>query len=360
MSVTAGVFTPSTLAAVVIAQSDVFKKTPDLYTPKTEVLREVVKMQTADVSPITNAPFNLVKVAWQNSQAIVAAACAPTCAIDGPLVGTDAMPFTLTGCTQTTFKKEIPVGNDPTSAYAGGSISYAQSLAIDFMQAKRVLQEQVAAVILAKIATLSGVNADGSGQYGSVVAGTSTTIPAANWNANLFTFLQMEAQINRFANPYVLDGALTGLYLNRLNAIPNALNTTQRDQQAKYEMIETAYDYFTFAKAGIANTAFVVDGTAVAFAARNLYNLGEILYPEANTTTFAIPGAPTEAMDGTMSAASLFNIDVTVQRTCAIVAGVKKWYDAFELKVPYFDLLADPYRLGGTTNTGVLKVVRGA
>jgi hypothetical protein len=363
MAYTAGSFSPSILSAIIVAQGDIFKKSPNLYVPKTEVLREIVKMQTADVTPISASVYNRVNVTYQNSQAIQAAACAPTCTPDGVLTGTDATVMSLTNCTQVTFKKEALVGNDPNSAYAGSGITYAQSLATDFMQARKVIQEDVSAKMLAKLATFAGVNVDGSGQYGSVVGtggtATTTTIPAANWGAGLFPFFQMEAEINRFSNPYLLDGALTGLYLNRLNAIPNALNDTQRDQLAKYQMMETAYDYFTFGKAGIVNTDFVVDGTAVAFAARNIYS-SVMDHPEANTTVFSIPGAPTEAMDGTLTGASLFDIDVEVQRSCQVVSGVKKWYDVYTFKVPFFDLLIDPYRLGGGTNTGVLKFVKGS
>lgn len=364
MAFAAGVFTPSTLATAIKVQGAVFKKSPNLYMPQTEVLREIVKMQTADVADVAGSAFNQIKIAWQNSQGIQAAACNPSCLIDGPQTGTDAQVFTLTGCTQTTFKKEVPVGNDPTSVYAGGVITYAESLAQDMMQAKKVLQEQISAMMLAKLGTFAGVNADNTGQYGAVVgtgaASTTTTIPAANWNENLYTYLQMEASINRLAVPYVLDGVQNGLYLRHLNAIPNALNDNQRDQAAKFNLIETVYDYFSFAKAGIVNTDYVVDGTAVAFAARNIHPNAVPEQVSADTVVYSIDGAPTQAFDGTVSAPSLFKIDVMVQRRCDVINGVRKWFDVFEYKVPYFDLIADPYRLGGGTNTGVLKFQKAA
>lgn len=364
MAVTPGQYGPSTAAAVVRAQDELFTQTPDLYAPKTEVLNEIVKMQTANVDIIATDAINSVRIAWEDVSAIVAADCAPNCVLDGPLTGTDAKLFNLNGCTQTTFKKEVVVGSSPYSAYAGGIIGYASSVAKSMMQGKRVLQERIAAQMLAKLATFSGVNADGTGQYGSVVTTTNTTIPAANWGPGLFPFLEMEAQINRFVRPYVLDGVQNGLYLQRLNAIPNALNDSQRDQQAKFNLIETAFDYFTFAAAGFTNVDFIVDGTAVAFAARNEYKNTAPEQIEANTVVYSIPGAISQGMDGTAVGGPLFDIDVTVQRTCSVVTvgtkQVKKWYDTYEMKVPYYDLIADPYRLGGGTNTGVLKVTKGS
>lgn len=364
MAVTPGQYGPSTAAAVVRAQDEIFKSTPDQYAPKTEVLNEIVKMQTADVSIIATDAINSVRVAWEDVSGIVAADCAPNCQLTGPLTGTDSKLYTLAACTQTSFQKEIVVGTSPYSAYAGGIIGYANSVAKSMMQAKRVLQERIAAQMLAKLGTFAGVNADATGQYGAVVATTNTTIPAANWNENLFTFAQMEAQINRFARPYLLDGVQSGLYLRHLNAIPNALNDNQRDQQAKFNLIETAFDYFTFAAAGLTNVDYLVDGTAVAFAARNEYKNTAPEQVEANTVVYSIPGAVSQGMEMTAVGGPLFDIDVTVQRTCAVVSvgtrQVKKWFDTYELKVPYYDLIADPYRLGGGSNTGVLKMTRGA
>ncbi|MBF9140841.1 hypothetical protein [Hymenobacter properus] len=362
MAATAGVFTPSTLATIVRASNDIFKNTPDLYAPKTEVLNEIVKMQTANVTPVTGSAINKVKVAWQDSSAIVAGSCAPACDLDGPETGTDGVEMTLNYCSHTSFKKEVIVGDNPYGLYQNGVIGYAQSVAQDIMRAKQVIQEDAALKMLAKLATFAGVNADTTGQYGATVTGTNTTIPAANWNEGLFPFLQMEAQINRMVRPYILDGVQNGLYLRRLNAIPNALNDSQRDQQAKFNLIEAVFDYFTFAAAGLVNTDFVVDGTAVAFAARNQYAVGAVESPQADHTVFAIPGAISQGMDGQNVGTSLFNIDVEVQRKCETVtrAGrtVKRWFDVYDFTLPYFDLLHDPYRLGGSTNTGVLKVTK--
>lgn len=361
------------MAALLRAQDELFPQTPDLYAPKTEALNEIVKMQTANVQVVAGDPLNSVRIAWQDSSAIQAVDCAPNCNLDGPQTGTDQKLFSLNGCTQVTFKKEVVVGNDPYSAYSNGIIGYAKSLAIDMMQGKRVIQERIAPQMLVKLATFAGVNADATGQYGAVVgtgaAATNTTIPAANWNENLFTYLQMEAQINRMVRPYVLDGVQNGLYLRHLNAVPNALNDNQRDQQAKFNLIETCFDYFTFAAAGLTNVDYVVDGTAVAFAARNLYNFSGIEHPEANTSIFSVPGPISQGIDQTaVSGGSLFDIDVTVQRVCQVVnmptangtKAVKKWFDVYEMKVPFYDLIADPYRLGGGTNTGVLKFTKGS
>lgn len=363
MAASAGVFSPTTQAAIILAQNTIFKSTPDLYAAKAPSLAEIKKMQTADVTSVTGSALNKVKVAFQDSSSIVAGSCAPACDLDGVETGTDAVDMTLTMCSHTSFKKEVVIGDNPYGLYANGAIGYAQSVAQDMLRAKQVIMEDAAKKVLAKLATLVGVNADTGGQYGSVVAGTSTTIPAANWGPGLFPFLQMEAQINRMVRPFVLDGVSNGLYLQRLNAVPNALNITQRDQMAKFDLIETVFDYFTFAAAGITNTDFVVDGTAVAFAARNQFSR-TMEDAAADHKVFSIAGPVPVGMDGVAIGSSLFDIDVEVQRKCEVVTragkSVKRWFDVYDFTLPFFDLLADPFRLGGGTNTGSLKFVKGA
>ncbi len=352
MAVLPGNFDASTLAVAVVAQQDIFKKTPNLYEPKSEVLQEVVKMQTADVTPVTGSPLNKIRVAWLNTQGVQAGDCVQACDITAAPLNTDGTQLSLTQCAEANFKLEVTIGNDPTSLYANGVISSAQALATGMLQGKKTIEEYISTKVLATIAAKPGVNVDASGQYGSTVTGTNTTVPAANWSANLFPYFQMEADVNRFVAPYLLDSTTSGLYMGYLNAIPNAQNDTNRDQAAKYKLIESAFDYFTFSRAGLSNTAFVVDGTATAFAARNQYANSTPVLLKADMYAFSTPSISKNPATG----APLFMIDVRVQRTCALDAnGRTKYYDSYEMTVPFFDQLFDPYRLASATNTGTLK-----
>jgi hypothetical protein len=368
MAASAGVYTPSIQAAVILAQNRIFKNTPDLYAAKTPYLAKLVQMQTADVSTVTSSALNIVPVTWLSTAAIAAGACAPACDLDGPQLGTDAVNMSLNYCSHASFKVPVVMGDDPYGLYANSAIGYAETVATGLMALKQKIHEDIALKILAKNLTFAGVNDDNTGQYGLVkgAGGTATvnTIPAANWNENIYPFFQMEAGINRMVRPWVADGVSNGLYLRHLAAIPNGQNDNQRDQEAKFRLINTVYDYFTFNAAGITNMDIVNDATSLAAAFRNRYPLGTVLDPQADHKLTAIPGADTIDFDGNKVSGPLYNIDLEVQRKCEVVTRngkqVKQWFDIYDGTVPFFDLLHDPYRLGGGTNTGTIVFTKGS
>ena len=368
MAASAGVFTPSVQAAVIIAQNRIFKNTPDLYAAKTPYLAKLVQMQTADVTPVTGSPLNQVPVTWLSAAAMAAGACAPSCDVDGPMLGTDSVPMSLNYCSHTSFKVEVQMGDNPYGLYANSAIGYADVVATGMMNGRRIIHEDVAMKILAKNLTFAGVNEDNTGQYGMVkgsgATATTNTIPAGGWNENMYPFIQMEAGINRFVRPWLADGVGSGLYLRNLAAIPNAQNDNQRDQVAKFALINTVYDYFTFNSAGVLNMDILNDATAIAAAFRNKYTVGEVLDPKADLRLTAIPGADTIDFYGNKVAGPLYNIDVKIQRKCEVVTRPngkqdERYFDVYDLTLPFFDLLHDPYRLGGGTNTGTLVFTKG-
>ena len=369
MAAQAGIYSPSVQAAIIVAQSRLFKNTPDLYAAKTPYLAKLVQAQTADVSVVTQSALNKVPVTWLSTAAIAAGACAPSCELDGPRLGTDSVEMSLNYCSHTSFAVPVMVGDNPNGLYAGSAISYADTVAMGMMAAKQKIHEDVALKILAKNLTFAGVNEDNTGQYGLVkgtgATATVNTIPAANWNENMYPFIQMEAGINRFVRPWLADGVGSGLYLRNLAAIPNAQNDNQRDQIAKFGLIDTVYDYFTFNQAGIINMDILNDATSLAAAFRNQYTVGQVEEVQADHRVTAIPGANTIDFYGNIVARSLYNIDLEIQRKCEVVTRngkqVKQWFDVYDFTLPYFDLLHDPYRLGGgTTNTGTLVFTKGA
>jgi hypothetical protein len=342
----AGDFTASQQALVIERQEDLWKdpRNKKLYEPKIASLTETLAMQTANVSILTDSPRNQVAVSFLDASAITTQGCADDCNPDGVLLQSKAVPVTLTQCVEATpFKVEVPVGdNDPKSAYAQNIYKMAGTLALGMLKADKEICEKLAQANVAKIAASAGVNSDTLGEYGDVVAGTNTTIPAANWNADIFPYFQLEAELNRFGAPYMLHGR--NLYLDKLNAVPNAQNDDQRDQQAKYELIESAWDPFTFSKLGLGNVSLMVDAGAYAFATRNVYGPQPDKI-EANTTIYSVQSRFIPSV----------RMDVLMKRIC--VTGI--YYDVVVVKVPYFDGIVNPAN-GLAGDTGMLKFTRGA
>jgi hypothetical protein len=339
----AGDFAASKQAIVVERQEELWKdpRNKKLYTPKFASLQETLAMQTANVSVLTQSAQNEVQVAFMDASVVVTRDCTDTCDPVGPELETKAVPFTLTQCVESAFKVQVPVGaNDPRSLYADNNFKMGDAVALGLLKADKEIVEKLALANLAKIATSVGVNSDTLGEYGDVVAGTNTTIPAAKWNADIFPYFQLEAEINRFGAPYLLHGR--NLYLEKLNADPNERNDDQRDQQAKFDLLDSAWDPFTFQRAGLGNVSFMVDAGAYAFATRNIYG-PQAVQIEANTEIYSVQSrfVPT------------VRLDVLVKRIC--VAGV--YYDVYVVKVPYFDGIVNPAN-GLVGDTGILKFTK--
>jgi hypothetical protein len=344
MAYTAGDFTQSQLSVVIEKQEDLFKdpRQARLYEPKAEALQEVLRMQTANVDAVTASAQNKVKIAFVNTSAITTQTCTDDCVPTGILLGTEAVEYTLTQCREATpFKVVVPMGsNNPTSPYADGIIGMADTVAKGMLKQEKELIEKMSDVSLSLILAKAGVNMDTAGEIGDVVSTTNTTIPAAQWTPEIFPFFQQVADLNRFGLPYMLHGR--NLNLKRLIAVPNALNDDQRDQLAKYELIESAWDPFTFQRAGVGAVSLMIDAPAIAFAARNIYG-PDVVQAEANTKVFSIQS---RFLPGV-------SFDVKQVRTCT--SGV--YYDTYTMKIPYYDVIANPAN-GLTNNTGVLKFTK--
>lgn len=351
----AGDFTASTLATVIERQDALFNdpRNSRLYQPQTVALQEIVQEQTALIDKITASAQNKVKIAFINTNGISATDCTtPTCTPTGILLETAAPEYELTQCAEaTSFKVEVPVGVDPSSIYANGVIGYADVIAAGQLRQKKEIEEKIATRALALVVAKAGTNADTLAELGETYTATNTTIPAAFWNADLFPFFQQEAALNRFTMPYMLHGR--NLNLSRLQAVPNAQNTDQRDEQAKYSLIESAWDPFTFSRAGIAGVSLLIDAGAIAFAARNVYSRN-MVQPDEKTTVYSTPS---------ISFANTMDFDVEVYRTCEVVTvggkSVKKWFDVYSMKEPFYDIISNPNN-GLAGDTGVLKFTKGA
>lgn len=342
----AGDFSASTLSTVIEKQEALFQdpRNARLYEPKAEALREMLRMQTANVSLLNTSAQNKVKIAFVDTSAITTlASCTDECQPTGTLLETKAQEFTLTQCTEATpFRVEVPLGSEPDSAYANGVYGLSDAVAAGMLKQEKEIIEKVAAGSVSLTAGKAGVNQDPAPEYGAVIAGTNTTIPAANWNANIFPFFQLEAELNRFGMPYMLHGR--NLYLEKLNAVPNAQNDDQRDQQAKYELIESAWDPFTFNRAGLNGISLMIDAGAIAFGSRNEYGTAPV-EAEANVRVFSVQSRFIPGL----------RMDVKKIRMC--VAG--KYYDTYTMKLPYWDIIQNPAN-GIAGDTGVLKFTKGA
>jgi hypothetical protein len=88
--------------------------------------------------------------------------------------------------------------------YRDRTMEFQQALADNFNRHLKVLDERVAAVILAGLDANGGTN-EYNGDPGTVV-GDTTTIGSADWNEHIFSYLALVTAINRISSPTLLSG----------------------------------------------------------------------------------------------------------------------------------------------------------
>lgn len=264
-------------------------------------------------------------------------AATQSCSTDCDITGSDATPeckdYEITCLQESTFSVSDRV-------YRERTINPEESIAFLLEKRKKLLDEYIAQYILTGIATNAGTNAF-TGAPGTV-AGVLTSIPAVNWNDNIWGYLALVARMNKFTTPYAITGNnLFQLIYNRLAEYANAdgkgnvnkMGDLRNRMYLDPENVETSY----------AGHTFLLHKTAVAFVGKAWYPLGG-----ANAVEL-MPGQ----MAWSENSRNLPGVsyDIITKRTCAN----NDYSTAF--KVQLHGLFALNPQPCSKTNTGILDFV---
>lgn len=259
-------------------------------------------------------------------------ACSDDCSIDGSDATPECKEYEITCLQESSFK----VGD---RVYREKTINVENSIAFNLERRKKLLDEWIAAYIITGLVANAGTNAF-TGAPGTVGAAV-TTIPAANWNDNIWGYFARVARGNKFKSPYAITGDnLFQLVYNRLADFANAdgkggVNRMGDLRNRIYldpETLET--------KAIAPGYTFLLHKTAVAFVGKSWYPLGG-----ANAVQLTA-----DRMAWSENSRNLPGIsyDVFTERTCVS----NEYYTAF--KVQLHGLFALNPAPCSDTNTGIL------
>ena len=257
-------------------------------------------------------------------------ACTDDCTIDG----SDATPvckeYDITCLQEISFK----VGD---RVYRERTISPEKSIAFLLGQKMKLLDEWIAQYLLTFLALNTGTNAN-TGLPGTVVGGL-TTIPAGNWNDNIWGYMALTTMLNQFSNPYAISGVnLFQLVYNRLAEFQNADGKGNVNKMG--DLRSRLYFDVQNVEAIAPGATFLIHKSAVAFVGKAWYPLGG-----ANAVEL-VPGQ----MAYSLASRNLPGVvyDIFVQRTCLN----NEYYTAF--KVQLHGVAALNPTPCSETNTGIL------
>lgn len=331
MSTTAGVFTETLLQNVrLMADAIMFDDRINLqFKPQAEILNILPRVQTARITPLERRDKDhVVEVEWLNTCGMEVTSCT-SCATCDTETSTNVKEMYLTQCDQTCFQVDEHV-------FMNNDFGAAEAIAKGLLRADALLCESIAQYLVAVLNANDGVNEQGSRSYGTV-AGNTTQIAAANWNANIIPYLITVAQSNRFTNPVFASGM--NLYEAWMTANMNSGNDNGKGAQAMFNSMPM---YFDIVNIDAVNTptyiSYLISTGALAFASKAYHT------PQVRQMTWGKTySMPSRFLPG-------LNIDVMVKEECT-EHNLNKM--DFVLNTKY-DILVNPTGCDGN-NTGILS-----
>lgn len=146
---------------------------------------------------ITGTKNKELRVEWLTKCSPTTDDCTDDCSIDGEDATPECNDYELECLQETTFKVA-------ERAYRDRTIEKIEAVAFNILRHMAAMDEYVAQYIITGLLTCAGTNLF-TGGIGTV-AGTKTTIPAAQWNDGIWGYLDQVARLNKFRNPYLLTG----------------------------------------------------------------------------------------------------------------------------------------------------------
>ena len=272
----------------------------------------------------------VVSLEWLTACDADTESCTDDCSIDGDDATPECKEYEITCLQESSFK----VGD---RVYRERTIDVGQSIAFNLERRKKLLDEWIAQYIITGLVANAGTNVF-TGSPGTVF-NAFTSIPAANWNDNIWGYFARVLRGNKFKSAYGITGDnLFQLIYNRMAEFQNAdgkgnVNKMGALQNRMYLDPETVESI-------AAGYTFLLHKTAVAFVGKAWYPLGG-----ANAVQLTA-----DRMAWSENSRNLPGIqyDIFTERTCLN----NEYYTAFKVQLHgVFALNPSPC---SSTNSGIL------
>ncbi len=210
------------------------------------------RQQTARLAALQDPAVDEVTVHWADTSNIVDADCTDDCEFDGPTPELGTKVYDVPFCREVTF-------SITDELLRKSQYSEEETIARESLAAITRLDNWVNKIALTSLKANAGVNSY-PGTY--AYAAGNTTIPAAQYNAQMVAFLLRMAKLNRMGRPLFLENG--ELFVALTQAGFNVGNFPNADQANAFRALNMVSDDFGFVEAGITEDAFMIRPGGVA------------------------------------------------------------------------------------------------
>lgn len=309
------------------------------YIPDIAPLKMVQDISTFKALDLTDpTKDNTTKGIWMDDcDSTEPGDCVEDCEISGTEIGTVCKDYELDVC----FEKGFSV-SERKFRTLGNSVSFDEQVAIGLAKKLKLMDEQWARRAVAGMNSMAGQNLN-TAPY--TVSATSTAIPAAAWNPDLFGYFYTTKRRNKLPNMKLLLGGLMEQYLwkaEQETSTGDGLNNAR-----KLGSLGSVYSdsFLTEDELG-AKAAFLVDPSALAVVTKAYYTpygAGREEIASGNKQIFYTITSPNSGI----------TYDVTYQVKCDATGGTQDWVHTWVLRTKGAVLTNAVFC--NTSRTGVLK-----
>ena len=292
----AGTFTASQLLRIQTMADDMWadNQTRADYIAEADVLNAVRAEQTARLSDLQDPmKTRTVRLMWLDACEVAAEDVDDDCTLSGTEASSDYEDYTLDLFKRSVFSvKEIENRTD--------EFNTQQKAARLLLAADKALTEWLATQLVAKIETFRGTNTYTTpvGATAWTFASSDTTIPADQWNTELFPKLSLAARKNKILNPYLVSGE--ALWYTNENAYNNQGNDDGKGDAVRNQKYFSRR-YFDPVRIDEANNgtlkAYMISRGALAVVTKTHYPTVPVIYHNPWQQRYSMPSANMPGVD---------------------------------------------------------------
>lgn len=280
----AGDFSCAALQKVNVAIDRIWldNQTKQDYVAYSDTIKAVLQEQTASF-PDLKDPLKdkTVKVYWVADCDSDIIDCDDECSVGGETPEASCKEYALDICRKVGFTV-------PEKEFRTSNLSREEVVARAMLRRLKTLDEDLSKKAVAKLNIFAGKN-QWTGGIGQVEGASGDTyLKPAYWTADLFGYLSQAGQMNKFQNPFLLNG--TNLYQQQWMAQFNNANANEKDQALKMGSIRSYWDLFNIdSENNPDKISYMIDRGAVAFVSKVYNPASPVEYSGAGLTKYSIP-----------------------------------------------------------------------
>ena len=258
---------------------------------------------------ITNTKNKEVRVQWDTKCSISTTACTDDCSISGTDIEPTCNDYELECLREVSFQV-------PERLYRDKTIEREDAVAKGMILAKNAMDEYLTQYIISQLAANAGTNAFNGG-VGTVI-GTTTYVPPAYWDANLFGYFDQVIRMNKFRQTYGITGS--NLYQLLWSTPLDGANADGKGAAKKVGTLKMYQDPENI-EAVAPNQTFLIHRGSSAFISKAWYPMNAInaVNPEANIYIWSEPSNNLPGIE----------YDIFMQKSCS----GNEFYEAYKVQL---------------------------